>query len=370
MNATTTPDPVALRNRVFRGILLLALVATICATLFNELVGTAGVWTRTVAAGLGLSFIAALLAGHDVRQKMMTGFVYLTLTLSAAAWAGALYLLQPDPQAQRLILSLAMLLPALYAMAFLTFAPARALATTVVALVAVVLPTLPHGLGSPPASGLLAGLWFPLVLLFSHSTLIYLMHSYALLAVGLQQARQSANQMTQLAYTDELTGVANRRALEIELVRAVSLARRHNWSLAVMYIDLDQFKQVNDRHGHWAGDEVLVAVTERLKKCLRDMDFLVRLGGDEFAVLLQKADVGEAVKVCGRVAMELGAPFDVAGQPFELKASIGVAVYPEDGEDLESLLRSADAAMYQAKARGGGFAFPEARPEPDHFPAR
>src|ERR1035437_4677395 len=148
------------------------------------------------------------------------------------------------------------------------------------------------------------------------------------------------------AATDELTGLANRRALYAEGAALVEPGRRRH---ALLMLDLDKFKEVNDSLGHRAGDQLLVQVGARLHACLRDGDLLARLGGDEFAVLLEDAGHDEATDVAIKLCAALDEPFAVEDIALHSSVSVGVALFPDDGLDLSTLLRKADIAMYKAK---------------------
>jgi diguanylate cyclase (GGDEF)-like protein/PAS domain S-box-containing protein len=182
----------------------------------------------------------------------------------------------------------------------------------------------------------------------------------------ISERRRSEEQLAYLAYHDPLTGLPNRIMVEQQLDLAVARARRAGGSVVMMFVDLDDFKEVNDRLGHAAGDRLLAAVATRLRSELRDSDLLARQGGDEFLVLL--SDVTDdpepaAESVGGKLLHALTEPFVVAGTELRTGASIGVSVYPRDAADTEALLRHADVAMYQAKAAGGGrLAFHQASP--------
>jgi diguanylate cyclase (GGDEF)-like protein/PAS domain S-box-containing protein len=159
----------------------------------------------------------------------------------------------------------------------------------------------------------------------------------------------------ELAYYDALTGLANRSALQEELAAGLHSAQTGSEELAVLFVDLDDFKRVNDTYGHHAGDQLLRAVAERLRGLVRAEDLLARPGGDEFIVLVRTA--GEAVAVAtdlaGRVLTRLREPFALDGTvPLQVRASVGVSTYPRDARSVDELLRHADAAMYVAK--GGG----------------
>jgi diguanylate cyclase (GGDEF)-like protein/PAS domain S-box-containing protein len=157
-----------------------------------------------------------------------------------------------------------------------------------------------------------------------------------------------------LAHHDSLTGLPNRRLLDDRLRQALHLARRRDARLAVMVLDLDDFKQVNDRFGHNTGDAVLREVAQRLSACMRKSDTLARQGGDEFVVVVPEVS-GEADSevVAGKILRALEPPMPVGGDEVRLGSSIGISLYPADARDGESLLRNADAAMYRAKRAGG-----------------
>ena len=151
---------------------------------------------------------------------------------------------------------------------------------------------------------------------------------------------------------DELTGLANRALFDAMLAHQLALCRRNATNFALFYIDLDEFKPVNDRHGHAAGDEVLRAVAARLKQGLRESDVVARLGGDEFAVILAQGGMEAAQQVAAKLIDSLCIPYSIGPVTIELSASIGIAAYPDSGTTSEALSLRADEAMYKAKAAG------------------
>ncbi|MFP4138768.1 MAG: diguanylate cyclase domain-containing protein [Halomonas sp.] len=156
------------------------------------------------------------------------------------------------------------------------------------------------------------------------------------------------------ALHDGLTGLPNRLHLDQHLAQGLRLARREGHGLAVLFLDLDHFKEVNDRLGHAAGDDLLRAVTERLRGAMREADFLARIGGDEFVAVLTPLRHGEAsaIAVADNLIHTLSEPFPLRGETITIGVSVGIALYPEDGEDGPTLVQAADAAMYRAKANG------------------
>ncbi len=172
------------------------------------------------------------------------------------------------------------------------------------------------------------------------------------LRVELQLARQREHY---LATHDSLTGLANRLCFEEQLTRALAFTERYDRRLAVMFLDLDRFKNINDTMGHPTGDQLLRLAAERLRGIVRRSDMLARLGGDEFILMLQGVEHDFApAKVAETILELLADPYELEGRRYTVTGSIGIAVAPRDGTSVEELLRKGDTAMYQAKAEGGG----------------
>ena len=153
-----------------------------------------------------------------------------------------------------------------------------------------------------------------------------------------------------LAYHDGLTTLPNRGLFSLLLAQAIALARRHDGHLAVLFLDLDHFKNINDTLGHEAGDQLLKEVSTRLKGCVRESDTVARLGGDEFVVLMPELDdEGAAAAVARKILAAVARPFTLVGHGLCVTASVGICIYPRDGMDEQTLTMNADIAMYQAK---------------------
>ncbi len=168
------------------------------------------------------------------------------------------------------------------------------------------------------------------------------------------ELRQRQEHLQRIANRDPLTGVANRIFLHQRAEHAIAACRRSGHLIALLFIDLDQFKNINDTMGHIAGDEVLRQVAAGLSGCLREVDTIARLGGDEFIVLLEDMDSAEQVThVTTRMTTVLVNPIALEGRDICVTSSIGVALYPRDGADLSTLIRVADLAMSGASNSGG-----------------
>ena len=188
----------------------------------------------------------------------------------------------------------------------------------------------------------------------------------ARLALELQGANE---QLRSIALHDKLTGLPNRFLLEDRLRQAALHADRNGKNFSLMFVDLDDFKPVNDTYGHAAGDELLKQVANRLRECLRKHDTVARTGGDEFVLVLEDVESARAASLVGEKILEkLALPIPVFAHTLEISCSIGISMYPSDGNDIATLTANADVAMYQAK-KSGKHAFRLFAPEMRNGPA-
>src|SRR5580692_4527470 len=176
-----------------------------------------------------------------------------------------------------------------------------------------------------------------------------------LVAHDVTAARELSDRLARLALYDHLTGLPNRTLFADRLDRAIGMAKRAGDSFSLLYIDLDNFKEVNDRLGHQAGDQLLQMAADRLLHCVRDSDTVSRQGGDEFlALLINCSDVDAGILCAQKIVETLSAPFLIDGEHLRLSATVGIAMYPLDATEARSLVRAADSAMYRAKCAGRG----------------
>ena len=172
------------------------------------------------------------------------------------------------------------------------------------------------------------------------------------LSLSLEASRQAEQDILQLANFDVLTGLPNRLLFKDRVEQAITQAKRSNTPLALLFSDLDHFKDINDTLGHQVGDQLLIAVSKRLKSAVRDVDTPSRMGGDEFMLLLPTIDASGAALVADKLLESLANPYVIGQSEVVLTPSIGIAMFPEDGEDFETLYRHADTAMYSVKQHG------------------
>jgi len=196
------------------------------------------------------------------------------------------------------------------------------------------------------------------MILFGGSIFVYLVSKMSLLSMN--DINRIAALERHYALHDVLTNLPNRFLLTERIHQAIANAKRSNSGMVVMLMDLNQFKEVNDTLGHHCGDSLLQQVAPRLKNVVREADTVARLGGDEFAVVLQQTNVDGAVIICNKILKALEQPFTVEGHTLKAAMSIGIAKYPEDGNDSETLLQRADVAMYVAKKDTSGYAIYDA----------
>jgi len=180
-------------------------------------------------------------------------------------------------------------------------------------------------------------------------------------ARDISERKLAEERLKQLAHTDTLTGLPNRQSFNNLLRQEIGLARHSQQNLAVMFLDLDHFKAVNDSIGHDAGDQLLRETAKRLQDCIRDTDTIARLGGDEFVFILPNiSSADEPSRVCGRILNSLSGSFHIHNHECFIGASIGISLFPRDGDSLEILEKHADIAMYRTKAAGkNGFKYYE-----------
>jgi diguanylate cyclase (GGDEF)-like protein len=168
-------------------------------------------------------------------------------------------------------------------------------------------------------------------------------------------ARAMSLRMSHLAEHDSLTGLPNRVLLNDRLNQAIEMARRHSQSLAVLYVDVDRFKHINDSLGHAVGDRLLQSIARRLVACVRSSDTVSRPGGDEFVVLLSEVACAEdALLTADKIRAAMDAPQRIDQLDLHVTVSLGIGLYPDDGTDAETLLKNADLALLRAKADGRG----------------
>jgi len=167
--------------------------------------------------------------------------------------------------------------------------------------------------------------------------------------IDITALKEAEEEIRQMAHHDALTGLSNLRLFNDHITRAIARSRRREYQTAVLFIDLDDFKQVNDTLGHEAGDMVLVDVAKRLLTCVREVDLVARVGGDEFLVMLENVSNDRVEEIGQRIVDHVSQPINVGDEAVTVGTSIGAAFYPSNGEDAKALIKAADKAMYEVK---------------------
>lgn len=175
---------------------------------------------------------------------------------------------------------------------------------------------------------------------------------YVAISQDISERKQAERQVEFLAYYDVLTGLPNRTLLRDRLTQLIAISNRDKQNFAVLFLDLDRFKYINDSMGHSVGDRLLQSVAERVQQCVREGDTVSRIGGDEFIVLLRDTNADAAIGVAEKILQALSRSFKLDKHEISTQASIGISVYPEHANDVDNLIKNADAAMYRAKDKG------------------
>lgn len=339
------------RRRIFLALLGLGLLGSVAGVVVNlvgpspqPVVGATGAIAFVVLGGVAVLFGVRRISNRTLGWAVLAAGAVLT-------WGTlfhGLYVAGDDAGAAESVLTILHWVPVLVVFAFLAFDGGRAIvaAAALVAVTALLIgPNAWFGVGD----GVRLTSTFVVQMLVAYVVTVVALSFFASLQRALAAWRATAQEMHTLAHTDALTGLANRRAAQEVLGREVARAARYQRELALLMLDLDRFKVLNDRHGHPVGDRVLVALAERLRAHVRASDLIARWGGEEFVVVAPETSAAQAQ----RLAEQLRA--HVQRDPFldghRITISLGVASYRE-GDDVEALVARSDAALYRAKAGG------------------
>lgn len=333
------------RKTLWQRLAVGAIAAALVMANLGPQIGAA--WLGIAYGAEGLSWFATRRMLQGQQGDLAERFIYmLCVTFLAANWAflTLLYWLSGRPGLQYVAIVVASA-QLIHAQAF-TFRSRAVLAIQAV-IPAGVLVTLMLFYSD------LAGLEWMTAAIGTAATLGYVASSALANRKAARALDASRDELEKIAYSDALTALANRRRFTADMRQLMDYSRRHGTRFALVLIDLDRFKDVNDRLGHDVGDALLVAAAKRLQELTADDGSVARLGGDEFAVLISDASDNQRVAdFCQRIIDNIAAQLDVDGTQISATSSVGVAVYPQDGSGQESLYKAADKALYAAKTGG------------------
>jgi diguanylate cyclase (GGDEF)-like protein len=339
------------RRRIFLALLSLGLVGSVAGVVVNLLgpapkpvIGASGAIAFVVQASVVVLF------GFRRISNQTLGWAVL-VAASLLAWGTlfyGLYLGGDDPGAAEGVLTVLHWVPVLLVFAFLAFDGTRAIVIAGALVASVVLLIGPNAWFGV-RGGVALTSTFVVQMMVAYVVTVVGLSFFAHLQGTLSAWRDTAREMRTLAHTDALTGLANRRAAQEVLGREVARAARYDRDLAVLMIDIDRFKVLNDGHGHPVGDRVLVALAERLRAHVRASDLIARWGGEEFVVVAPETPMPFSLQLAEQLRAQ------IAKDPFldghEITVSVGVASF-RPGDDVDTLISRADAAMYRAKEAG------------------
>jgi diguanylate cyclase (GGDEF)-like protein len=346
------PDVERRRRRIFLTLLALGLVGSVAGIVANLLgpapkpvIGASGAIAFVVQASVVVLF------GFRRISNQTLGWAVL-VAASLLAWGTlffGLYLGGDDVGAAEGVLTILHWVPVLLVFAFLAFDGTRAIAIAGALVASVVLLIGPNAWFGVHGGGVVLTSTYVVQMMVAYVVTVVGLSFFAHLQGTLRVWRETAHEMRTLAHTDALTGLANRRAAQEVLGREVARAARYERDLAVLMLDIDRFKVLNDGHGHPVGDRVLVALAERLRAHVRASDLIARWGGEEFVVVAPETPMPFSLQLAEQLRAQ------IARDPFldghRITVSVGVASF-RPGDDVDALISRADAAMYRAKEAG------------------
>jgi diguanylate cyclase (GGDEF)-like protein len=342
-----------LKRRTYAVIIFVGIVGSASAWLTNELTGTISPLTRGIFVAI-TAFLAAqvwLLRGKRVTVRLVEESIYVvTGAVLLCVLVYALYLDPPPPLPQVSLFSLYLWFPLIYVFIFLAYESRAALIRSGLLYLLALCISLPHVLVTPGSEGSLKGFNSLGQSYISTASIIAVLFFLTKMKNQLRETQAVVERMTTLAQTDPLTGISNRRRIELSLDEEMERASRYGLPLSLIVFDLNDFKQLNDTHGHDAGDSVLVEVSRLIKPCLRTNDRFGRWGGEEFIILAVGTPVTSTRQLADRIRTSIES-HDFGPAQQRLSASFGVAPY-HGGDSRTTFTKRADVALYRAKEGG------------------
>jgi len=340
------------RRNVYTVLLALAALAAAISFLHIALdpLGPPSLAVGSVAVLLACAVLAALSAwprvplAHLERGLLGTAAVVVSATL--------LYGLYVAPPAGTYAASAAAIMlwvPLLFVFCAIAFDGATSLRYSIALALVVVAITLPHAVATRAGTGATDGLFFPLQAYLAYAVTIVALYFFSDIRQRVSIMEEMARTMRRLANTDALTGLANRRQAEEQLLRELRRAERYGRRFSVLLMDIDHFKGLNDRYGHLAGDDVLIDLARRIQRMVRGADTVARWGGEEFMLLAPETGIEDAGRLAEMIRQHVAG--HTLAERYRCTLSLGVAAY-RPGDSVQAVIARADAALYQAK-RGG-----------------
>jgi diguanylate cyclase len=340
------------KRRIY--LILLALGGLGGAVSFAHALFSGTLEVEVVAATAGTAVVCGLLAVLTASKRVplqrleRTVLAVGALVVAGVLWYG-LYAAPPDAGIRAGSFAALLWVPILFVFCAIAFDGITSLRYSMAIYVVVVALTLPHALGTLGSTSLGDGLFFPLQAYLAYAVLIAALYFFADIRQRAFTMEEAARTMRRLANTDALTGLANRRQAEEQLTRELRRAERYGRPFSVLVMDIDHFKALNDRHGHLAGDDVLVDLARRIERMVRAADTIARWGGEEFLLIAPETVADDAARVADMIRRHIDE--NAMADRYRMTISIGVASY-RPGDTVQSIIARADAALYLAKRAG------------------
>ena len=336
------------RSKLIRSFAIAGLLAGIGSLIINEFIGVASFTTQSLSALLILWSAVLLFSCKELSNRLVLQTpVFCTLIL----YGYLLYALYAPSQGRymhELVLGVGLGFPIIFGIQFSLFKTQKAIISAVLEITGLVAIILPHAYATRGSSLPFNGFMFPVLLVIIYGIYLRLLHDFAVIEMQLRSMKKETERINAMAHYDALTGVLNRRGAEVLLDTVLMDAQTNNRSFSVLMLDIDHFKQVNDTHGHQAGDELLKAFSAHISAQLREDDLLARWGGEEFLIIAPNTDQNNRHLILKRLESSVkGDSFFIPGVTF----SAGFTTY-HPGDTRQALIKRADTALYKAKAAG------------------
>lgn len=336
------------RNQLIRSFAISGLLAGVGSLMLNEFIGIASLTTQSLSSLLIFWSVVLLFSCKELSNRLVLQTPVFCTFILYGYLLYALYAPSQGRYTHELILGVLLGFPIIFGIQFSLFKTQKALILALLETTGLITMILPHAYATQNSNTAFSGFIFPLVIVVIYGIYLRLLHDFAVIEMQLRSIKKETERINAMAHYDVLTGVPNRRGAEVLLDNILIDAQTNNRSFSVLMLDIDHFKQVNDTHGHQAGDELLKAFSAHISAQLREDDLLARWGGEEFLIIAPNTDQNNRHLILKRLESSItDDSLFIPGVTF----SAGFTTY-HPGDTRQALIQRADTALYKAKAAG------------------